>query len=309
MRRLLISLVAACTLGVALSGCGGGDSPTTTPTEPPVAKVRLVATTPLLADFARVVGGDFVDVTGIVGPGVDPHDYEPTAADITAIAGADIVMRNGLGLDDWLERTIDPGERRGVVVDASTGVQPRRPGGPGSEPDPHIWHSTVNAKLMVANIVRALVQANPERADVYRRLESTYQAQLDGLARDIRASISVLVDKKFVSNHDSLGYYVEEYGLQSVGSILPTFDSQAELSSERITQLVAQIKAQQVKVIFTESALPPRTAETVAAEAGVRIVSGDDALYADSLGPPGSDGETYLKSERHNTNVIVANLR
>jgi zinc/manganese transport system substrate-binding protein/manganese/iron transport system substrate-binding protein len=94
-----------------------------------------------------------------------------------------------------------------------------------------------------------------------------------------------------------------------VGSVIPSFDTQAELSSREVTALVAKIKAEGVRAVFSESSLPPKTAATVAREAGVRVVAGEDALYGDALGPPGSDADTYLKMMRHNTRTIVEALR
>ena len=112
-----------------------------------------------------------------------------------------------------------------------------------------------------------------------------------------------------MTNHDAFGYYVARYGLDFVGSVIPSFDSQAELSQQDINDLVAAVKAQGVKAIFSESSLPPKTAEAIAKEAGVKVVEGDDALYGDSLGPDGGDAATYIDMVEHNTKVIVDNLR
>jgi ABC-type Zn uptake system ZnuABC Zn-binding protein ZnuA len=94
-----------------------------------------------------------------------------------------------------------------------------------------------------------------------------------------------------------------------VGSIIPSFDTQTELSQKDINDLVAKIKSEGVKAVFSESSLPPKTSEAISKEAGVKVVEGEDALYADSMGTPGGDGDTYLKMERHNTKAFVDNLR
>ncbi|MET7302670.1 metal ABC transporter substrate-binding protein [Embleya sp. NPDC005575] len=179
------------------------------------------------------------------------------------------------------------------------------------ENDPHIWHNPLNAKVMVTNIAKALSAADGANAKVYENNLAGYGAKLDALDADNRAKLDTIpaANRKLVTNHDALGYYVDRYRLEFVGSIIPSFDDQAELSGSRIEDVVARIKATGTKAVFAESALPPKTAATIAREAGIKVVDGDDALYADSLGAPGSAGAGYLDSEAHNTDTIVAALR
>jgi zinc/manganese transport system substrate-binding protein/manganese/iron transport system substrate-binding protein len=197
-----------------------------------------------------------------------------------------------------------------VIVDASHGVavHPGR-GGEGGDGDPHIWHDPQNAKLMVANIAAALATADPAGAATFRANLAAYTAQLDTLDHDIRTQLAALTNRQLVTDHDAFGYYVDHFGLTLVGSVIPSFDTQAELSPSDVNSLVAEIRATGVKAVFAERSLPPKTAEAIAAEAGVTVVSGEDALYGDSLGPPGSDGDTYLTMEAHNTREIVEHLR
>jgi ABC-type Zn uptake system ZnuABC Zn-binding protein ZnuA len=264
--------------------------------------VKVVTTTTQLTDFARVVGGDHVEVYDVVKANVDPHDYEPTPSDLEAIRGADLIVRNGVGLEAWLKRTAESAGAKGRVVEATKGVALRRD-------DPHVWHDPTRASAMVANVATALGQVNPENAAAYDANASGYRAQLQALDGEIRGQLATLPSRKLVTNHDAFGYYVDHFGLDFVGSVIPSFDTQAELSSRELSQLVAKVKEQGVKAVFSESSLPPKTAEAVAREAGVKVVTGDDALYGDTLGPPGSDADTYLKMMRHNTKVIVDNLR
>jgi ABC-type Zn uptake system ZnuABC Zn-binding protein ZnuA len=261
----------------------------------------VVTTTTQLADFARVVGGARVKVYGVLKANVDPHDYEATPADIEAIAKADVVVKNGVGLEKWFEPAIHAAAPKGKVVDASAGVAVRKD-------DPHIWHDPRNAKVMVRNITDALATADAGAAGAFRSTEARYDKELDALDAENAARIATLTDKKLVTNHDALHYYVDRYGLDLVGEVIPSFDTQAELSAADVASLVAKIKAQHVKAIFSESSLPPKTAAAIASEAGVKVVQGDDALFGDSMGRPGSNGDTYLKMERHNTKVIVDNL-
>ena len=163
---------------------------------------------------------------------------------------------------------------------------------------------------MVANIARGLAAAVPERAGDIESRAAAYSAELDTLDGDVRRQIDTIPapQRKLVTNHDALGYFTDRYGITLVGSVIPSFDSQAELSSSQLSALISTIRAQGVKAIFAESSLPAKTAATVARDAGVKVVDGEGALYVDSLGPPGSDGDTYVKMVRHNTRQLVANL-
>jgi len=237
--------------------------------------------------------------------GIDAHDYEPSPADIEAIAHAELLVENGVGLESWLADTIESSGFDGPVVDASQGVRLRQVGG---EPDPHIWQDPRNAMVMAANIEHGLARAEPTGADAFQANLAAYTTDLEALDAEVERQTASLASRKVVTNHDAFGYYLDRYHLELVGSVIPSFDSSAELSGRDIRELVARIRATGAKAIFSETSLPPRAAETIGREAGVRVVTGSDALYGDSLGPPGSDGDTYLKMIRHNTRAIVSSL-
>jgi len=265
----------------------------------------VVATSTQVADLAVNVGGDRVRVTSLLKPGIDAHDYEPSPADIDAIAHADLVLQNGVGLERWLGDTIENSGYDGPVVDTSQGVALRRVDG---EPDPHIWQNPRNAQRMAANIERGLATAEPAATGAFEANLAAYTRKLEALDAEVERQTASLASRKVVTNHDAFGYYLDRYHLELVGSVIPSFDSSAELSGRDIRDLVARIRATGVKAIFSETSLPPRAAETIGREAGVRVVTGPDALCGDSLGPRGSDGDTYLKMIEHNTRTIVSNL-
>ncbi|MEU8816147.1 metal ABC transporter substrate-binding protein [Actinoplanes sp. NPDC048796] len=311
MKALGILAVSAAL--ISLAGCGSDDGAAAAPDSSALA---VVATTPEVADFVRNIGGDDVTVTQIIKPNVDPHEYEPTPADIKAIGEAKVVVKNGVGLESWLDQTIASAGFKGTVVDSSQGVTLREGGheeegeqahAEGEEHDPHIWHDPRNAKLMVTTIEKALAAADPEDADSYAKNLTSYSAKLDKLDADNEAAFAKLpaADRKLVTNHDAFGYYVARYKLQFVGSVIPSLDTSAELSAQQLTDLVAKIKATGTKAIFTESSLPPKSAEAIAQQAGVKVIGGEDALYGDSLGEQGTPTGTYLGAEEHNTKVIV----
>ncbi len=294
VRGLLLVVVAG------LSACGSSSTGSSGSTAPHVLSV--VTTTTQLTDFAENVGGDQVKVYAVLKANIDPHDYEPTPADLDALAKADVIIKNGVGLEKWLDDAIKSAEPKGTIVDASQGVSIRAG-------DPHIWHNPQNAKIMTSNIAKAFEAADAAAATTFAKNAADYSAKLDSLDADIKTQIATLTNKKLVTNHDAFGYYVEHFGLDFVGSVIPSFDSQTELSPQDISELVAKIKSEDVKAVFSESSLPPKTAKAIASEAGVKVVAGDDALYGDTLGAPGSDGDTYLKMMEHNTKEIVDNLK
>ncbi|HEY5154665.1 MAG TPA: metal ABC transporter substrate-binding protein [Acidimicrobiales bacterium] len=309
-RRLRISLLGVGVV-LALGACSstrstiGGDGGTANGS----AKVKVAATTTQVADFARVIGGDCVEVYGILKPNVDPHDYEPSPADVNALAEAEVIIKNGVDLEKWLEPTLASASSAGIVVDTSAGVTIRHGDGAETAGDPHIWHDPHNAKIMATTIEQALTSARPTCQAEFAANLADYSTKLDALDRAIVSSIATLTNKKLVTNHDAFGYYVDRYGLDFVGSIIPSFDSSAELSANQLADLVTAIRAQGVKAVFSETSLPAKTADAIAGEAGVKVVEGDDALYGDTLGPAGSPGDTYLDMMRHNTETIVTNLR
>jgi ABC-type Zn uptake system ZnuABC Zn-binding protein ZnuA len=300
--RVAVALVAAAVVLSACATTGGGAGTG--------SALDVVATTPVVADFVRNVGGDRVHVDQILRPGVDPHDYEPSPADIQAIADADVVVENGVGLEHWLDGTVSSAGFDGPVVDTSRGVAVRKGKDVGGDGDPHIWHDPRNAVVMVAGIEAALAAQDPAGAATYRANAAAYTRKLTALDTEDQAKIASIpaAQRQLVTDHDAFGYYCARYGITVVGSIIPSFDSSAELSGARLADLVTRIRQTGVRAVFSESSLPPRTAETVAREAGVQVVGGENSLFADGLGPLDSPGGTYLGAERHNTDTIVKAL-
>ncbi len=273
----------------------------------------VVTTTTELTEWAKVIGGDTVTVRGLLKANVDPHDYEPTPADVKRVADADVIVKNGLGLEKWFDDTMKNSGSKAFVVDASTNVITQKAGGlPAAEDnhdaDPHIWQNPLWARVMVHNIALAFERKDAKNADAYARRATAYEKKLVALDAEIITKLTPITNRKVVTNHDAFAYYLTHYRFQLVGSVIPSFDTQAELSAKDVSALVAKIKATKVKAVFAETALPAKTAEAIAKEAGVKVVAGDDSLYGDSLGPAGSEGETYIGALRHNTKVFVDNL-
>lgn len=282
---------------VVVAGCGSeGDRPD--------GKFEVVATTTQMADFVREVSGAGVRVEQILEPNADPHDYEPRPSDAIALGEAKLVFRSGGEPDEWLDDLIENAGGDARVVEALASV---RTIGEGAEADPHWWQDPRNAARAVAAIRDALVEADPERRETYRRNAATYLNQLSRLDRAVAKCIDMIPreQRKLVTTHDALGYYADRYGLEVVGAVIPSLSTQAQPSSKDVERLVEQIREQEVKAIFPESSVNPKLEQAISREAGAQV---GDALWADTLGPQGSSGATYVRSIQANTEAIVAGL-
>lgn len=307
----LFLLPALATLLLAACSGGGLDDG---------SKPRVLATTTQIGDFARNVGGDRISLTVLLKPNQDAHDFEPEPSQLRAIADADLVLRNGLGLDAFVSRALKSGGDAEVVV-VSDGVTLREGEDDHDEHgdddeaheeagghDPHVWFSVANARTMVTNIRDSLVSLDTVNADFYRDNAERYLAELDALDTQIKARVAEIPAscRKLVTNHDVLGYYSLAYGLELVGSVIPSTESNAQASASDVAGIVAKIRAQRVPAIFSEASINPALIRQVGREANVKVV---DDLYGDSLGPAGSDGDTYVKMMQADTNKIVDALK
>jgi zinc/manganese transport system substrate-binding protein/manganese/iron transport system substrate-binding protein len=172
--------------------------------------------------------------------------------------------------------------------------------------DPHIWTSPANAELMVTNITDGLVAADPENASIYTANADSYIGQLAVLDEWVTENIEqvAIAERLLVTNHDAFTYFVSEYGITFVGSIIPEFDDNAEPSAADIDALVEKIRETGVRAIFAESSISSKLAEAVAAQADIEVFAGDESLYSDTLGATGSGAETYISATIHNVRLL-----
>jgi ABC-type Zn uptake system ZnuABC Zn-binding protein ZnuA len=177
----------------------------------------------------------------------------------------------------------------------------------GAEVDPHWWQDPRNAELAVAAIERALSRADPEGASGYRARADAYTAELRRLDRAVARCWDEVpaAQRKLVTTHDALGYYARRYGLEVIGAVIPSLSTQAQPSAGDIAALIDLIRRERVRAVFAESSVNPKVEQAIAREAGARV---GRALWADSLGPPGSDGDTYLRSIASNTRALVGGV-
>jgi len=299
--RLLLALAVllVASSAVLATGCGDNDSAASG------AELTVVATTTQVADFVRNVGGDRVDVHGILGTNADPHDYEPRPSDVGAIGDAPLVFKSGGDIDAWLDELIENagGDPRVVTLIDSV----RRIKGEQGETDPHWWEDPRNSIRAVAVIRDALIEADPAGRATYERNAGAYLRKLQALDREIADCMRrVPVDeRKLVTTHDALGYFADRYDVEVVGALIPSLSTQAQPSARDINELVDQIRGEGVEAIFPETALNKRLESAVSREAGAKV---GGQLWADALGPEGSGAETYLAAMRKNTNTMAEGM-
>jgi zinc/manganese transport system substrate-binding protein len=306
MRLLLAPAIALLLLSLACSDDNGSSSSD---------RLRVVATTTQIGDFVANVGGDRISLTVLLKPNQDAHDFEPEPSQLRALAQAALVLRNGLGLDGFVDKAVEGS--RAKVVTMTDGIEPlaglenegeEEHGSEDHERDPHVWLSVNNARAMVENVRDALSEANPDNAGDYRRNADAYIQRLEALDAGIRAQVSQVPPacRKLVTNHDVLGYFAAAYGFEVVGSVIPSVTTDAQASAANVANIVRKIRAERVLAIFAESSSNTALINQVGREAGVKVVTD---LYGDSLGPSGSDGGTYISMMETNTRKIVEALK
>jgi manganese/iron transport system substrate-binding protein len=287
-------------------------------------KLRVLATTGIVGDVVKNVAGDLVELTTLIGPGQDPHTYQPTPKDIGAIERANVVFTNGFHLEEGLESTIDAAAGNGSpVVSVSAGIQPRQPNqqsasAQGTPPastaersdhaagDPHVWFDPVNVKIWTSNIAESLSALDPANAAVYQANAAAYARQLDELDATIRAQVALIPTdrRKLITDHEALGYFADRYGFQVLGAVIPSVSTSAEPSAGDLAALVEVIRAQGVPAIFIGTTTNPKVAELVARETGAQVLP----LHTGETGASGSGAETYLGMMRANVDTIVKGL-
>lgn len=285
LRRLsasVLATLAALALLPFLAACGEGDGGLAGS-----GKLQVVATIAITGALAESVGGEFIDLRVLVRSGVDPHEYELKSDDRKAISRANVILRNGLAIDAFLDKAIS--EHKTITTTVTDGLTLRK--GEGGGDDPHVWHDPENDKAMIDAIVAAFAAADPPNAPAYRGNGDAAKARFDAADRQIRALIEAIppANRKMVTNHDAFGYFIDRYGLTFVGAVIPSLTTQSEPSSKDIAALIDLIGKEDVKAIFSESSVDPKVAREIARDTNVRIV---DDLYGDSLGEPGSVAET-----------------
>ena len=301
---LLLSVVGAGLLGcdsaergnLGSADLGGEGKPT------------VVATNTLIADWADQIGGDQIELTSLLQPGADPHIYEPVPADSIAFERADLILYNGYNLEPGLIRLLNAAGANAQQLAVGEVVPPLDLEEDGqSVPDPHVWGDVSNVVPMVEAIRDQLIALAPEHRDTFTANAAIYIEDLNQLHDWIGAQTATIPpsQRQLVTTHDAFQYYANAYGLTVVGTLIG-ISTEEQPSAQTVQQLVTVIRDLGVPAIFAETTINPQLIHTVAQEAEVPLA--EPELYADSIGVPGSEGDSYWRMMAANTRTIVTNL-
>lgn len=279
-------------------------------------KVKVLASFSILADLVREVGGDRVDVSTLAGPNTDLHGFQPTPVHAKAVAVAQLVVINGLGLEGWADRLVKSANYKGARLVATKGVKALTTEVEGHRHghkhkhsdryDPHAWQEVANVKIYVANIRDALSGVDPAGRETYAKNASAYLLKLEALEAEIKQLFAGLSEKqrRVITSHDAFHYFGDAYGIEFLAAQAAGGDTQP--SARDVARLIRQIRKEGVKAIFVENISNPRIIEQIAKETNAKI---GGTLYSDALSEANGPAATYLDMIRHNAKTIAAALR
>lgn len=279
-------------------------------------KPKVVASFTILADLVAAVGGERIELVTLVGADKDAHTYQPTTGDSRTVAGAQVLVSNGMGFEAWADRLAGAAPFKGRRIVATAGVPRERHiaghhhghghgHGKPAGADPHMWQDVALARRYVAAIAQGLAEADPAGAEGYRQRATAYDQRLAELDAWVRQQIDTVpkAKRRVITGHDAFRYFARAYG---VTFRAPQGLSTAQEASARdVATLIQQIRREGIRAIFIENMANPKLIEQIAREAGGVV---GPALYVDALSPAGGPADTYEKMFRHNVAALVAGM-
>jgi len=332
-RHLILILLIILTASVACQASGQQDATSAEALQPlalpelapvqhaPDQRLQVVATTGIIGDVVGQVGGKRIELTTLMGPGEDPHSYEPSTGDLTRVAQADVILVNGWQLEEGLLDDLANVSGETPIVSISANITPLPYGrhadetepeedGEHSAADPHVWLDPQLVAQWVRNVDALFSSLDPANAGHYAANAAAYLEELAALDEYMAERLSEIppARRKLVTNHDALAYFARRFDFEIVGAVIPAASTLAEPSAQELAGLVQRMREENVCTIFAESTASVRLAETVATELSgcdnVQVLS----LYTDALGAPDSNVGSYLQLMRTNTDTIVQGL-
>ncbi|NJP65829.1 zinc ABC transporter substrate-binding protein AztC [Streptomyces spiramenti] len=301
-RHLLAAVLTAAVLGATAAGCGA----------PGEERPRVVVTTNILGDVTREVIGDEAEVTVLMRAGADPHSFGLSAVEAAMLEEADLVVHNGMGLEENVVRHVEAAAGAGVatvaVGEAADPLPYRGEDGSGA-PDPHFWTDPDRMRTATAVITEQVLEHVPDvDADTIRANAESYDAELAELTEEMTDAFGAIPeeDRKLVTNHHVFGYLAERFDFEVIGAIVPGGTTLASPSSSDLASLTEAMRQAGVRAVFADSSQPDRLAQVLREELGgtVEVVP----LFTESLTEPGEGAGTYLEMMRANTAAITDGL-
>jgi len=323
---------AVLAIAVGLIGCNSANQTTNTNTSVPNATSaasdkdlpEVVATTSILCDLTKEIAGNTIDLTCLVPPGTDPHLYQARPEDRKAIENGQLILYGGYDFEPGLIKLIEATKNPALKIAVHEAAVPKplqteeHDHGHGETtstaqkqeetvPDPHVWHDAQNGIRMVEVISRSLEKVSPNNAAIYTSNAQNLNSELTQVDKWINSQIATIPanQRKLVTTHDALGYYVQAYGLSFEGA-LDSFSTDERPTAARVREVVNIIKQTQVPTVFAETTTSPQLIEAIAREANVKVSNRE--IFADGLGEPGTEGDTYKRMLIANTRTIVEGL-
>jgi zinc/manganese transport system substrate-binding protein len=282
----------------------------------PAKKLAVVASFSILADLAKEVGGDRIEVRSLVGPNADAHVYRATPQDAKLVKEADVLVVNGLGFDGFVPRLIRSSGSKARVITVTNGLKPlEKPKSGGHDHghahdhgkhDPHAWQSIEAARTFVANIRDGLIAADASGEAAFRANAERYLGELDKVKAEIMALLASIPkdDRLAIANHDAFRYFTRDFGIRIEGA--RGLSTEAEPSAKDIARIVRIAKERKAKAVFLENIADPRIAAQLAKETGAKL---GGVLYSDALTDEKGPAPTYLAMMRHNARTLVEALK
>lgn len=294
-----IRRTTAATTSILLAGglvaCSSDDARGDTP--------EVLATFTILADMAQEVAGDTLEVSSLTRPGAEIHGYDPTPGDIRSAAGAEVILSNGLALENWVDKLTADSDATRVTVTEGIDLVPIEGT---DEPNPHAWMSPTLAKVYVDNIVDALSDFRPDDADTFRDNAGAYKTQLDEVQGDLTDGLSHLPENQraLQTCEGAFSYLTRDAGMAE--SYIWPVNSDAEITPDQIRAAASFVEDNDVPAVFCESTVDPGPKDQLIRDTGARD---GGTLYVDSLTEDGGDAPTYLDLIRYDVDTIVEGMR
>lgn len=236
-------------------------------------QLKVLASFYPLYEFTKIIGGEKIDVSIIIPPGIEPHDWEPTIQDLQKMQNSDMIVINGAGLEPWITKLVSVNPDI-LIVDTSNGIslleKNKQVFNNQIQNDPHVWLDPVLAKKQIQSIANGLIKIDPQNTDYYQENANAYNTKLNLLDNKIRNELSICIKKDFLAFHDAFSYFAKEYGLNQ--NTIVGVNPNGEPTAVILQQIIQKSKNLNLHIIFTEEAVNPRVSEVIANEIGAHVL-------------------------------------